>query len=208
MYATAMIFVLMGLMNVALTYHLSMKDNSKDYALYQTYKSISEISANSFVINLSSQSVNVNTDSEWLSVSSNARYTNALTSMTENITQSPEYKLWNVKDINNILLISGISNNDISKHINNAVKNKSVDLSLRVDNITLDWDNEENYNTKNEGHIALNLSITVTVKTATDTIEDKFNIKGLYIDMINNEGLLLFKIAISQSGGAIEIERV
>lgn len=207
MYATIMIFVLMGLLSVSIVYSESIKDSSKDYASYQTYKSIAEIACYSFVNDFSSQALSVDTNTEWLSISSNARYTNALTKIISNMTKSPEHTTWDHQDINNIVLSAGIAGDDISKHISKLISSGKFEIAVNPISTELDWDNSENYNTKKDGHIAVSLTVNVILTAKGETLDEKFTVSGLFLDMINNDGFLTFKISPSQTGRELQIVR-
>lgn len=208
LYATIMAFVLIGLISLSAAYNSSMKDNSKDFANYQTYKAMTEIACFSYVRAVQSKVITVNEDAEWISSSGSAQHTVVLDEVLNSLTQEPDHDVWTNTDISSIISSAGLDNTDVVLDMQALFRRGTFKLEIKPGIMDLDWSDDETYTSRTEGHIALApMQVVVDFKARGIDLHETFVVRGLYLDYSELDGTTTYTFGVSRDGGEIKIER-
>lgn len=210
LFATAMSFVLIGMLSVSHAYRSTLRDSGREFANYQTYKAVTELACYGYVSDLQAQFVTIDAGDAWLSVSGAARYTQALDAAREAITTAGPPRVWRKTDVSEIVSSVGVADPGVLINMNALLSRGTFEIEVVPDTaMDLDWKDDETWVARNEGHVALEpFEVYVNLSARNEKLSETFLVDGIYLDMVkDSEGVISFSFGLSQEGDVLKIER-
>lgn len=184
-FGVLMAIVVVSMMTLANSLYTESKDTSKIYGDLQSYRAATEMACYQYVTDLQSLTVTKDLDGDWISVSDQAVYSQALDAIKSSLASAEDLDSWNVTDITAALSGANISNPEVLTSLLAKLTGVRQEFSLKVpEPLTLNWDSEDLVYTKDHSKIPLDpITVEVVLSVKGETIAECFKVSGLYLDI-------------------------
>lgn len=205
-FAALMAVVMVSMMMVASSLYSTGRDSSKTYGRIQTYRATTELLCYRYISDLEMAIVTRDLTGDWISVSGNAIYTQAIDAIFASMGTTAEPDVWNVHDATVALDSIDVSNPAILTGLLGELKGIRQDFTLTaVTPVMLDWQNEESWRRRDGAHVALKpVQIEVEFNARGEHLFETFQVNGLFLDVVvANRTQLTLSVAESMEGVSI-----
>ena len=188
-YGSLMAVVVLGMMTLASSLYSTARDSAKTYSDVQTYRSACEMACYEYVTELEAVTVTKNLDADWISVTGNAIYTQAIDAILESIGSAEDPNVWRVYDIRDALRMANISDPSILVGLFAKLDGVSQEFCLKVvEPPRLDWENEDSWKRSGDAHIAIEpVIIEINFRVKGEELFERFRVNGLFLEVQSSD---------------------
>ena len=185
LFASSMAIISFGTLGLAMTLYAHNNNSAKSYANYQSYRAALEVSVYQYVADLCSVTVTRDLNSDWISVSDSAIYTQGIELIQETIGLSENPLTWKTTDIITAISATPISNAEIMASLLgyvSSVGTTEFNLSA-VDYPSIDYTSlGESSSGDSFSQLALHpLEVNVHLRVKGEVLDDVLFIDNLYL---------------------------
>lgn len=184
-FAALMALVILGTMSVGSSLYSTSRDSAKTYSRIQTYRAITELATYQYVTELETAVVTKDLSADWISVSGNAIYTQAIDAIIASIGSTEDSDVWEVRDAKTALTAMDISDPSILTTIYAEIDGVRQDFQLKVITpLKLDWNDEDSWRNRRGAHVALEpVRVEVTYNIRGEHLFETFYVDGLFLEV-------------------------
>lgn len=191
-FAVTMGIVAFSMLVMASNLYTASRNSAAVYESIQSYRSATEIATYQYITDLQAVEVTRNLDADWISVSGNAIYTQALDAITGALSPDGGRTAWHVTDIRQAIRGANLSNPAVLVDLLGLLSNANQSFQLEVPApLRLDWDNPESSRDRNSAVIAIEpFLVEVNLQVRGEKIFESFIIDGvfLHVDLSKQQG--------------------
>lgn len=182
-FATSMAMVAVGMMILATNLYSSARYSADNYADIQSYRAAAEMACYQYITDLESVVVTKDLDADWISVSGNAVYTQALEAIKDSLASETDSLAWFVADVREALSGVNLSDPLVLTELQGKLAGARQSFSLIVpEPFELDWADSNSWRDSDGANIALSpVLVEVTLAVRGETVYDRFTVDGLYL---------------------------
>lgn len=188
-FAALMTVVIIGTMSVGSSLYSTSRDSAKAYSRIQTYRAVTELACYQYVTSLETAVVTKDLDADWVSVSGNAIYTQAIDAIVASIGTSEDPTIWEVRDAKTALTAMDVSDPSILTDIYAELEGVRQEFQLQViAPLKLDWSDPDSWRNRRGAYVALEpVRIEVSFDVRGEHLFEHFEVDGLYLEVSASE---------------------
>lgn len=185
-FGTLMAFVVLGLMTLATSLYSTSKDSAKVYADIQSYRAATELACYQYITDLESVVINKDLDADWISVTGNAVYSQALEAIKAALASEVDENVWYVSDITTALSGANLSNPVVLTDLLAKVVGVRQSFVLTVpEPFKLDWSDSDSWKNSRGANVALEpVIVEITLEVKGEQLFERFIVDGLYLNVV------------------------
>lgn len=184
-FGVLMAWVIVSMLTVATSLYSSSKDTAKIYGDIQSYRAATELACYQYITDLQGMTVTKDLDGDWISVSGQAVYTQALDAIQATLASPEDPTAWFVTDITDALAGANLSDPSVLTDLLSKLSGVRQEFKLTVpEPMKLDWDNPETSSSRTGATVALEpLVIEVYLTVKGESVSEKFIVTDLFLDV-------------------------
>lgn len=177
--------VVVGMLSLASSLYTVSRDSAKTYSRLQSYRAATELACYQYVTDLESVVVTKDLNADWVSVSGQAVYTQALEAIVDSIGRTEDTSIWKVSEIKTALSAANISDPSVLTSLFAEFEGARQSFQLKViEPLKLDWSNELSWRRRTDAYAALEpVRIEVTLDVRGEHLFEQFDVNGLFLDV-------------------------
>lgn len=181
-----MAWVVTSMLTVATTLYLGTKDSSRLYSDIQSYRAGAEMACYQYVTDLQGIILTRDLDGEWISVSGEAVYSEALDTIKATLGTDTDPNTWYVSDLTTALSGANLSDPTILTDLLGKLVGVRQSFSLVVpEPLRLDWDDPESWRDRSGAFVAIEpFKVDVVVTVKGEVVSEEFTVDGLYLNVV------------------------
>lgn len=186
LFAMTIAIVSFGTLALAMTLYASGNDSAKRYAEYQSYRAAIEVSVYQYVADLCSVSVRRDLNSDWISVSDSAVYSQGLELIQETIGTEEDRLVWKVTDITEAISAAPMTDATIATSLLGSVSVEGIkEFQLKSADVpSINYESLNNViNDKGLSIFELNpIEVDVHLRVRGEILDEKLYVSGLVLN--------------------------
>lgn len=185
-FGTLMAFVVLGLMTLATSLYSTSKDSAKVYADIQSYRAATELACYQYITDLESVVITKDLDADWISVTGNAVYSQALEAIKAALALETDENVWYVSDITTALSGANLSNPVVLTDLLAKVVGVRQSFTLAVpEPFKLDWADSASWKNSRGANVALEpVVVEIALDVKGEQLFERFIVDGLYLSVV------------------------
>lgn len=184
-FGALMAWVTVSMLTVATSLYTTTKDSAKIYSDIQSYRAASELACYQYVTDLQGVTVTRDLDADWISVTGQAVYSQALDAIKQSLASDTDANAWYVSDISTAL--SGLNLSDPSVLTNLLGKLTGVRQSFTLtvpEPLKLDWNDPESWSDSDRAYVAVEpFTVEISLSVKGESLFETFTVDGLFLDV-------------------------
>lgn len=184
-FCLVMAWVTMSMLTLATNLYQGTRSSAQIYADIQTYRAGIELACYQYITDIQGVIVTKDLDGDWLTVSDDAVYSQALEAIKELVASDDDANRWKVTDLVTALSGANISNPDILADLFAKVSGVKQYFSLVVPELwILDWSDTDSWGNSSGAHVALKpFVVEIQLDVRGESVSETFTVDGLYLDV-------------------------
>lgn len=185
-FGTLMAFVVLGLMTLATSLYSTSKDSAKVYADIQSYRAATELACYQYITDLESVIIVKDLDADWISVTGNAVYSQALEAIKAALGSETDENVWYISDIVTVLSGANLSNPIVLTDLLTKVVGVRQSFGLTVpEPFKLDWTDSDSWKNSRGAHVALEpIVVEIFLEVKGEQLFERFTVDGVYLNVV------------------------
>jgi len=181
-----MAMVMAGFMQVSQTLSTTSKDSAKVYADIQTYRAASEMICYQYLTEVEAATVTRDLDSDWLSVTNRAIYTQALGALLDEY-DDPEYEetgwSWIKHDPMDVLRSVHVTDESMVNEVMAALDGGYQKFTLKItEPLVIDPVSEDSYETVRRAYMELKpFPVEVNLRVKGEILQDTYMVSKMFL---------------------------
>ena len=185
-FGTLMGLVVVSMMTLAYNLYYSSRNSSENYSDIQNYRAATELACYQYVTDLCSVLVTRDLESDWITPSGQAIYTQAVELIQNELASPSDVDAWYVNDITVALSAINVSDPSVLTDLLGRLTGVRQEFRLAVpEPLRLDFlSSEVVMDNRTGGRIPLEeFDVEVDLTVRGETVNEVFTISGLYLDV-------------------------
>lgn len=182
-FGTTMAFVVLGMLILATNLYRTAQDSAEIYSDIQSYRAATEIAAYQYITDLQAVQVTKDLDGDWISVSGNAVYTQAIQAIQDSLANPEDGLAWHVTDVRQAISGANLSNPLVVTDLLGLLANAKQSFKLSVpEPIELDWNNPNSWRDRGGADVAIKpIKLEVNLQVRGEQVFERFEVDGLFL---------------------------
>ena len=180
-----MAWVVVSMLILATNLYLSTKDESQIYSDIQTYRAGMELACYQYITDLQGITVTKDLDSDWISVTNQAIYTQALDAIKGELGADDNPNKWYVSDLATALSGANLSDPTLLTDLLGDIAGARQEFELIVpEPLMLDWENADSWKNNSGAEVAITpFIVEVHLSIKAENFTEMFKVDGLYLSI-------------------------
>lgn len=184
-FGALMAWVTVSMLTVATNLYVVTKDSAKIYSDIQSYRAASELACYQYITDLQGVTVTRDLDADWISVTGQAIYTQALDAIKQALASDSDENTWAISDVS--LALSGLNLSDpaVLTNLLGKLTGARQEFSLVVpEPMKLDWDDADSWSDSDRAYVKLEpFIVEIYLSVRGESLFETFLVDGLFLDV-------------------------
>lgn len=184
-FGTLMAWVIVSMLTVATSLYSGTRDNARIYSDIQSYRAGTELACYQYITDLQGITVTKDLDSDWISVTNQAIYTQALDAIKATLGADDDPNRWFVSDLTTALSGANLSDPTVLTDLLGRVAGARQSFALSVpEPLTLNWEDPNSWRSSSGAYAAVvPFVVEVNLSVRAETVSERFIVSGLYLSI-------------------------
>lgn len=217
LFASVLAIISVGTLSVAMSLYASGDGSAQVYSDIQSYRAATELACYQYVNDLEAFTVTKNLSVDWISVTKDAVYSEAIKLITDEVSTAEGSLLWEVTDITPAVAGVGVSNSSLLVKLLALFNGVWTKFQLYLDEYpALNYTSDEGEFAIGESSVPLHpFCVHVDLAVKGETLREELYVEGLFLNVITEKRLnatggydTYVTLTLKEGDNGIEIYRV